>query len=81
VNNDDLSKAKQLATDLGPQNAGDRRMKAAQEVPFVIRAWWLREFIGEQPMSWRDDLIATSIWSNYSDPICDTGGVEEFDDF
>lgn len=65
---------------LCPETFEDRRLADGLRVPFVIRAWWLREFEECEGVQWNNDLVVSNLWSSYSDPICDLGGVDDFDE-
>lgn len=53
------------------------RLKTAAEVPFALRAWWLREFMEYSDLIWCGDARITGpLWSNYSDPLCDMGSLD-----
>jgi hypothetical protein len=58
----------------------NRRLSDGRRVPFVIRAWWLREFEEIKEVDWNNDVIGSLLWSSYSDPICDLGGVGDLED-
>ena len=67
-------------TDLTTQTS--YRQKAAGNVPFALRAWWLREFQESSDLHWHIDSAVTGpIWSLYSDPLCDLGGLDYSEDF
>ncbi len=54
------------------------REKQADEMPFILRAWWLRNFLETENLVWAPDLGVTSpLWSLYSDPMCDVGSVDQ----
>ncbi len=57
-----------------------RRLSDSLHVPFVIRAWWLREFEAIEEVEWNNDVVAPTLWSSYSDPMCDLGGIGDFDE-
>jgi hypothetical protein len=57
-----------------------RRLAQSLQVPFAIRAWWLREFEECPGVDWNNDLVVPTVWSNYSDPLCDVSGIDELDD-
>jgi len=54
------------------------REQQADEMPFILRAWWLRNFLECEGLVWAKDLGVTSpLWSLYSDPMCDVGSVDQ----
>ena len=53
------------------------RLETAEQVPFVLRAWWLREFKEYRDIGWcGEPSITGPLWSNYSDPLCDMGSLD-----
>lgn len=56
----------------------DLRQRQADDLPFFLRAWWLRNFLEAEGLVWSQDLGITSpLWSLYSDPLCDVGSVDQ----
>jgi hypothetical protein len=54
------------------------REEQASEMPFILRTWWLRNFVEAEGLVWSKDLGVTSaLWSLYSDPMCDVGSVDQ----
>ncbi len=54
------------------------REEKAEELPFFLRAWWLRNFVETEGLVWSPDSGVTSpLWSLYSDPLCDVGSVDQ----
>lgn len=54
------------------------REKDADELPFLLRAWWLRNYLEYDGLVWSSDLGVTSpLWSLYSDPMCDISSVDQ----
>ncbi|HEY9679220.1 MAG TPA: hypothetical protein V6C76_14520 [Drouetiella sp.] len=54
------------------------REKQANELPFILRAWWLRKFLESEGLIWPKELGVTSaLWSLHSDPLCDVGSVDQ----
>jgi hypothetical protein len=54
-----------------------RRLRLADRIPFVLRAWWLRDFKEYSDLRWHTDSSVTApLWSSYSDPLCDTGSLD-----
>ncbi|GEM_PF-2677041 len=69
------------ATGAQPAGCGGlaRRLAAADRVPFVLRAWWLREFAEYADCQWLiDQSITGPLWSSYTDPLCDMGSLDYF---
>jgi hypothetical protein len=55
------------------------RENQANEMPFILRAWWLRNFLEAEGLVWAPDLGVTSpLWSLYSDPMCDVGSLDQY---
>ena len=68
--------SKDCGTAAAPTTEG-QRMITAEQMPFVLRAWWLREFREYQDLVWRDERYITGpVWSMYSDPGCDMSGLD-----
>lgn len=66
INSDDLNKI-----------GADSRVKTGGDVPFVLRAWWMREFQEYEDMIWPPQSSTTApLWSYYSDPLCDVAGLD-----
>jgi hypothetical protein len=55
-----------------------RRKEQSDQVPFILRSWWMRDFADEFDQQFFEDpsLLSLPIWSLHSDPKCDTGGVD-----
>ncbi len=81
MNRDNLSNVNASWTDGASMDLDAKRLADVGRVPFLIRRWWLREFEEASDCVWQSDFIASALWSNYSDPLCDFGGLEDFDDF
>ena len=59
----------------------EQRLQAANRVPFMIRAWWLRDFQEYSHINWPIDKdLAASTWSPSTDPICDLAEAQYLDD-
>jgi hypothetical protein len=56
------------------------RKDIAYRVPFFLRAWFLKDFPEYKDFSWLKDDQPVALWSNYSDPICDLGDIDVFDE-
>jgi hypothetical protein len=57
--------------------ATPRQIATASSVPFVLRAWWLREFEEYKDFDWCGETQITGpLWSNFSDPLCDCGSLD-----
>ena len=53
------------------------REKVANALPFVLRAWWLRNFKDYEGLDWYTEMPVTGpLWSLYSDPLCDQGNID-----
>lgn len=60
-----------------PSDSSSSRSQAADRVPFILRAWWLREFKEYADLSWHKEQGVTGpLWSIYSDPLCDMGSLD-----
>ena len=58
------------------------RLSAGDRVPFLLRAWWLRDFKEYEDIEWYGDPSTTGpLWTPYTDPLCDTGGLDYFDGY
>lgn len=58
-----------------------RREQAAHGIPFVLRAWWLREFSEYDDLPKSTNMPVTgALWSLHSDPLCDQGSIDYGDD-
>lgn len=54
-----------------------KRVQIADALPFVARAWWLRDLQeNSELISSFDSTVTAPIWSSYSDPICDLAGLD-----
>ncbi|MBS1955901.1 MAG: hypothetical protein JST89_17080 [Cyanobacteria bacterium SZAS-4] len=54
------------------------RQERADQLPFFLRAWWMRDFLESEGLLWTADAGVTSpLWSLYSDPLCDVGSVDQ----
>jgi hypothetical protein len=76
----DLSNEGSTLTGAGIQSNDAKRYADSFLVPFVLRAWWLREFEESKELQWCDDAVVSQLWSNYSDPLCDMGELEDPED-
>jgi hypothetical protein len=68
-----------------PSGAQDDAVSAreaiADRLPFVLRAWWLRNYKEYESVEWYTDPTVTgSLWSLYSDPLCDQGNMDYADE-
>ena len=63
----------------GQDSLHSKRLEDGKRVPFLIRAWWLREFEESRDLDWYYDCVQPTLWSTYSDPLCDVGGVDDYD--
>jgi hypothetical protein len=53
------------------------RKSSAQQLPFLLRAWWLREFQESKDFAWRQEPYITGpVWSTYADPLCQMSGLD-----
>jgi hypothetical protein len=53
------------------------RLKTADQLPFIVRSWWLREHKGFEDFSWSSvGYLTGPLWSAYTDPLCDLGGLD-----
>lgn len=56
---------------------GRRHRDDGDSLPFVLRAWWLRDSAQYSDRNWVVDPSMTApVWSTYSDPLCDAGGTD-----
>jgi hypothetical protein len=64
--------------EIAAQKNAELREEEASEMPFILRTWWLRNFVEAEGLVWSKDLGVTSaLWSLYSDPMCDVGSVDQ----
>jgi hypothetical protein len=54
------------------------RYEMAQALPFMLRAWWLRDMeeYADVTLDGEVPLTLTPLWSLHSDPICDAGNLD-----
>jgi len=53
------------------------RKKTATQVPFFLRAWWLKDYELDSDISWHSpNWLTLPVFSLQSDPICDAGSVD-----
>jgi hypothetical protein len=65
----------------GHGDAPTDREQVAHLVPFVLRAWWLRNYKEYEGIEWHTDIPITGpFWSMYSDPFCDQGNSDYADE-
>lgn len=50
----------------------------ADRVPFILRAWWLKDYDREERHQFFEDasLLTLPLWSLHSDPKCDAASVD-----
>jgi hypothetical protein len=54
-----------------------QREKTAAILPFLIRAWWLRDFEESRDITWPTaGFLTGAIWSQHSDPLVDAAGMD-----
>ncbi len=54
------------------------REERADQLPFFLRAWWMRDYLESDGLQWTADSGVTSpLWSLHSDPLCDVGSVDQ----
>lgn len=57
-----------------------KRMDEAELLPFVLRAWWLRDFEEYSDLRWMiDNSIQAPLWSLHSDPLSDMESADCLD--
>jgi hypothetical protein len=65
------------STNLPQAEAPNSRQEIARHLPFLVRAWWLREYKEFENSHWQEDPYITGpLWSAYSDPMCDMAGLD-----
>ncbi len=63
--------------DSGTESDVSRRDRA-DELPFIVRSSWLRDYVESEGLVWAADLGITSpLWSLHSDPLCDIGSTDQ----
>jgi len=63
--------------DLNTSEVAGTRKRIAQQLPFIVRAWWLRDYPEFRDIPWRKEPYITGpLWSAYSDPGCDMAGLD-----
>ena len=80
MNMDNISNSKQYAKDGTVSSPDEKRFTDSFRIPFLIRAWWLREFDESKEFPWYQDTVAPALWSSYSDPMCDLGAIDDVED-
>lgn len=66
----------------GKQEDLQNYYRQADSLPFLIRAWWLRDYEESRELQWGVDVqLKAPLWSKYSDPMCDLAGSEYFDEY
>jgi hypothetical protein len=55
-----------------------RRAEVANTVPFILRAWWLRDRAFTHNLNFGGGVGAKTLpmWSSHSDPLCDAANVD-----
>lgn len=76
MNDKDSTNLANNSTNQPVETAGSRQ-EIARQLPFLLRAWWLRESKEFQNSAWQEDPYITGpVWSSYSDPMCDMAGLD-----
>jgi hypothetical protein len=53
------------------------RAKSANLVPFFMRAWWLKDFVESEAISFGEHSTRTSLmFSTHTDPMCDASNTD-----
>jgi hypothetical protein len=53
------------------------RARIAEQLPFFLRAWWMKEHQESADLDFQQDSIVTCPLSSlYSDPFCDAGCID-----
>ena len=56
-----------------------KRAEVADQLPFFLRAWWLRDRIETEGLGFGEGGAATTpLWLLHSDPICDAANIDCF---
>lgn len=54
------------------------RHEQADQLPFFLRAWWMRNFLESEGLVWpKESGVTSPLWSLHSDPMCDIGTVDQ----
>lgn len=60
-----------------PRSDAVLRAQVADDLPFFMRAWWLRDRICCQELVFGEQSSSTRpLWSAHSDPLCDTSNMD-----
>ncbi len=59
------------------RSSAKRRVEIADDVPFFLRAWWLRDRVENSLISFGAFPSTTlPLWSLHSDPMCDAANLD-----
>ncbi len=62
-----------------PRSDSLRRAAVADQLPFFLRAWWLRDRMQNANVVFGEHNNATvPLWSLHSDPVCDSSNIDNF---
>lgn len=72
-----MNKKNKIST-VGPARASaERRAELAGDVPFFLRAWWLRDRVEMDSINFGAFPTTTlPLWSLHSDPLCDAANLD-----
>jgi len=65
------------AASSGRPDGSEGKEKIAGLLPFMLRAWWMRDFKDYEEIEWHTEMSITApLWSWQSDPLCDQGNMD-----
>lgn len=65
------------SSDDAPALSPRTRLDNAHEVPFFLRAWWVKDYERPEEIRWQaPDWLTLPLFSLQSDPFCDAGNLD-----
>ncbi len=53
------------------------RFETADQVPFFLRTWWLKDYIRADDVVWQNsNWLTLPLYSLQTDPYCDAGSID-----
>ncbi len=62
-------------------SAQSAHQRLGNQVPFFLRAWWLRHFNDFDEVEDYDPSITGPVWNSFADPLCDMGNLDHFEGY
>lgn len=56
----------------------DFRLRVADQIPFFMRIWWLRDFDDNHEIAGDGDAKTLPLSCLHSDPLCDVSNIDNF---